>query len=170
TGFEQQDIVGMDDHPDLLGPDRPRLSSLRVERVAMRHAVGPAENAAGAVAHAIARGVADGRRGGLDHHFEDSAGAAAVSPGATGIGAEFVATKEQREAHFGDFEAAEFDAACRLPLAGARPAIAGRRGAAARPRLEEMPDKGFAGTRILALDGDAKAAAPAGHRAVRTGR
>ena len=63
------------------------------------------------------------------------------------IGAEFVALEEQRKAHLGDFEAAELDAARRLPLAGAGPAVAGRRGAAARPRLEEMPDERPAASR-----------------------
>ena len=64
---------------------------------------------------------------GLDHHLDDPAGAAAILPVAAGIGAELVAPEEQRKAHLGDFEAAELDAARRLPLAGARPAVADRR-------------------------------------------
>src|SRR5439155_15910079 len=49
-----------------------------------------------------------------------------------------------------------------------------RRGAAAGPSLAEVPDKRLAsrdvGAWVPALDRDAEAAAPAGHRAVGTGR
>src|SRR6202040_2963471 len=90
--------------------------------------------------------------------------------GTARIRTELVAAKEQRETHFGDFEAAELDPARRLPFAGTRPAVACRRGAAAGPGLEEMPDErltpGKIGARVLALDRDAEATAPAGHRAV----
>ncbi len=48
------------------------------ERIAMRHAVGAAEDAAGPVAHAVAGGVADRRLGGLDDHLDDPAGSAAI--------------------------------------------------------------------------------------------
>jgi hypothetical protein len=41
---------------------------------------------------------------------------------------------------------------------------------AARARMEKVPDEGTARARILALDRDAEAPAPAGHRAVRAGR
>src|SRR5215467_16270419 len=86
--------------------------------------------------------------------------------------------EKQWETYLGDFEAAEFDAARRLPFPTARPAVAGSGRAAARPRLEEMPDEGLAAgatvgsgsAGILALDRDAEAAAPAGHRAPGAGR
>src|SRR5215468_8249024 len=109
--------------------------------VAVRQAVDAAQNAAGAVAHAVARGVADCRLGGFDDHLDDAARPAAVFACSAGIGAEFVAAEEQREAHLGHFEAAEFDAAGGLPFAGSGPAVTGGRCAAARPRLEEMPDE-----------------------------
>ena len=81
-----------------------------------------------------------------------------------------MAAEEQREAHLGDFEAAEFDPAGGLPFTGAGPPVAGRRRPAARPRLKEMPDEWFTEPRVLALNRDAEAASPAGHRAVGTGR
>src|SRR5438105_15101981 len=86
--------------------------------------------------------------------------------------------EEQREAHFGDFEAAEFDPAGGLPFTAAGPAVAGRGRAAAGPRLKEMPDERLAAgpairpgrARVFALYRDAKAAAPAGHRTFGAGR
>src|SRR5947208_3493632 len=83
-------------------------------------------------------------------------------PRPAGIGAESVTGEEQREASLGDFESAELDPAGGLPFPGARPAVAGRRRPATGPRLEEMPDERFIGPRVLALDGDAEAASPAG--------
>ena len=58
-------------------------------------------------------------------------------------------------------------APCHSPAPG-QPSPAGR-GAAARPRLEHVPDEASAGARIAALDGDAEAPTPAGHRAIRAG-
>ena len=78
--------------------------------------------------------------------------------------------EEQREAHLGHFETAEFDPTGGLPFAGPGPAVARRRRSAAGPRLKEMPDERLIGSRILALDGDAETASPAGHRAVGAGR
>src|ERR1700730_2386789 len=82
--------------------------------------------------------------------------------------------EEQREAHLGHFEAAEFDPAGRLPLAGPRPAVARRRGAAAGSRLEKMPDERLAygniGARVRALAWDAETAAPASHCTLGAGR
>ena len=92
----------------------------------MRHAVGATEDAAGAITHAVAGGVANSRFGSLDDHLHDPAGTAAVLASATGIGAEFMAPEEQRETHLGDFEAAELDAACRLPLPRTGPAVTRR--------------------------------------------
>src|SRR5439155_23819413 len=172
--FENQPVAGADLEADFLGLDCARRTPLRMKRIAMRYAVGAAEAAAGAVAHAVAGGVADGRLGGLDHHLDYPARSAAILAGAAGIRAELVAAEEQREAHLCDLEAAELDPARRLPFAGTGPAVARRRGAAAGPRLEEVPDKRLAsrdvGAWVPALDRDAEAAAPAGHRAVGTGR
>src|SRR6202030_971715 len=56
-----------------------------------------------------------------------------------------------------------------IPLARAGPAVARRRGTAARPRLKHVPDEAALGARVAALDGDAKAPAPARHGAVRAG-
>src|SRR5207248_10685715 len=115
-------------------------------------------------------GVNDRRPRGLDDHLDDPARAAAELARAARIGAELVPAKEQRKAHLGDFEAAEFDPAGGLPFAGPGPAVAGGRGAAAWPRLKEVPDKRFVGARVLALDRDAKPSPPPGHRAVGAGR
>ncbi len=101
-------------------------SAVGIERVAVWQAVGAAEDAAGAVAHPVAGGVGDGRLGDLDDHLDDTAGPAAILAGAAGIGAEFVAAKEQRKAYFGHFETAELDPARGLPFAGAWPTVAGR--------------------------------------------
>src|SRR5258708_33681836 len=76
----------------------------------------------------------------------------------------------QRETRFRDLEAAEFQAADRMPLPDRRPAVAAWRGAAAGTRMEQVPDEAAAGARILALDRDAKPAAPSGHDAIRAGR
>src|SRR5579864_2195792 len=141
-----------------------------MEGVAVRLAVSAAEDAAGAMAHAFAGGVADCRLRGLYDHLDDAAGAAAVLAGAAGIRAELVRLEKQRETRLGHFEAAELDAASRVPFAGAGPAVAVRRGPAARTALEEMPKERPLRPRVLALDRDAEAAAPAGHRALRAGR
>src|SRR4029077_12748442 len=127
----------------------------------MRQAVRATEDPAGAVSHAVAGGVAERRLGGFDDHLDDPAGAAAIFALASGIGPELVAAEEQREAHFGHFEAAEFDPAGGLPFAGPRPAVAGWRRPAAGPRLEEVPDERLIGPRISALDFDGEGAPPA---------
>src|SRR6185312_491580 len=168
AGFDDEDVAGTDDDADLLGLDGAAPVA-RAQDVAVRLAVLAAEDAAGTVADAVARGVAERRLGDLDDHLEVAAGAAAELAVAAGIGAAFVAAEEEREAHFGDFQAAELDAARRLPLAAARPAIARRRGAAARSGLEEMPDELATVARVLTRDGYAEAAAPAGHGAVGAG-
>ena len=126
TRFEHQHITGVNDEANFLCLDRAQRLPIRIKRIAMWHTVDAAEDAAGAVTHAVAGGVADRRFGGLDDHLHDPAGTAAVFAGATGIGAEFVAAEEQREAHLGDFEAAELDAARRLPLARTGPAVTRR--------------------------------------------
>src|SRR5206468_10749453 len=122
------------------------------------------------VADALAGSVADRRLFGLDDHLDDAAGAAAILSGATRIGTELVAREKQREAHLGHLEAAELDAAGAVPFAGSGPAIAGDRGPAARPPLKEMPEERPLAARVLALDRDAKAAPPPGHRALGAGR
>src|SRR5205085_3960410 len=139
--LDQEAIARLDDQPGLLGLDRARRLTLGVQHVAVRRAVLAAQDAAGAVLHAVARGVADGGLGDLGDHFEHAARAAAILAVAARVGAELVLLEEQREAHLGDLEAAELDAAGGLPLAGARPAVARGRRTAARPRLEEMPDE-----------------------------
>ena len=126
----------------------------------MRPAVLAASHAAGAMAHAVARGVGDRGLGDLDRHLELGAGAAAQAAVAAAVRPELVAPEEQRKAHLGDLEAAELDAAGCLPLAGRRPAVARDRGAAAGPRLEQVPDERVAAARIGALDRDPKAPCP----------
>src|SRR3954463_12697245 len=76
--------------------------------------------------------------------------------------------EEQREARLGHLDAAEFQPADGMPLAGGGPAIAARTGAAARSCMEQVPDEIAAGAAgILALDRHAETAAPAAHGTVR---
>src|SRR5450755_3356700 len=100
-----------------------------------------AEHAAGAVAHAIAGGVRKRRLCGLHDQIKRDAEAAAELPVTAGTGAKFMMGKVQGESHLGDLDAAELDAADRMPFADRRPAVAARRGTAAGPRLKHVPDK-----------------------------
>ena len=102
----------------------------------MGRAVAAAENAAGAIAHAIPGGVADRGLLGFDDHFDDTASATAVFAVTPGIGAELVRSKEQREASFSDLEAAELDAAGSLPFRR-RPANRRLRARHRRPGVPE---------------------------------
>src|SRR4051812_35296157 len=122
----------------------------------VRRAVLAAQDAACAILHAVAGGVGDRRFRDLDREFEIAPRAAAKLPPAAAIRPELVPPEKQREANLRHFQAAELDAACGLPLACARPAVAGRRCPAARPRLEHVPDKRFAGSRVDALNGNAE--------------
>src|SRR5215467_1402191 len=119
------------------------------------------------MAHAVARGVALGGPGGFHAQPEHGTDAAAELPVALGVGAELVALEEEREARFCHFDAAELDPARGLAFARRLPAVAGRRGAAAAARVEEMPDERALSARVLARDGDAEAARPAGQGALR---
>ena len=121
------------------------------------------------MAEAVSGGVGDGVSIGLDHHFQVDAGTAAVFAVAAAIGPEFVGAEMQREAGLGHFDAAELQAARRVPLAGVVPAIAAGGRAAAGPGMEQVPDEGFAVARVLALNGDAQAPPPARHGFVGAG-
>src|SRR5215475_15873056 len=114
------------------------------------------------MAHAVARGVALGGLGCLHAQPEYGADAAAELPVALGVGAELVALEEERKARFRHFDATELDPARGLTLTRRLPAVARRRGAATAARVEEMPDERALGPRVLARDGDAEAARPAG--------
>src|SRR5262249_6918325 len=146
------------------------LASFRQQAIAMRRAVLAAQHAAGPVAHAFARGIAERGFLRLKHHVEGNAEPAAELAVAAGAGAEFMKAEVKRKAHFGDLDAAEFQAAHTVPLADRRITVAAGRGAAAGTGLEHVPDEIAAIARVLALDGDAEAAAPTGHGALRTGR
>src|ERR1700731_3542617 len=89
SGFEDQHIIRLDYQADFLGLDGPWRRSSGIEHIAVRQAVLAAEDAAGAVAHAVAGGVADRRLGGFDDHLDNPAGAAAEFAFTAGIGAEF---------------------------------------------------------------------------------
>ena len=135
----------------------------------MRLAVLAAEQAAGAVLDAVAGGVADRRLRRLDDHLELAAGTAAIAPVAAAVGAELVAAEEEREAHLVHLDAAELDAAGRLPLAAAgQPSPADEAPPPGRA-WNRCQMNGRVGARIDALDGDAEAPSPAGHRALRAG-
>src|ERR1044071_9182489 len=133
-----------------LGADHARRAAFGVQHVTMRHAIGAAENPAGAVARALAGGVGERRLLDLDRETEQSARAAAKRARAAGIRAELMAREEQRKARLGDFQAPELDAAGRMPLARAGPAVASGRSAAARARLKHVPDEAAVGVRIAA--------------------
>src|SRR5262249_43211501 len=117
-------VAGIDRDAGFLGADRARRAPGGMHEVTMRRAVGAAENSAGAVARAGAGGVGDRRLLRFDREREQPARAAAKGAVAPGIRAELVARKEQRKPRLGHFEAAELDAAGRMPLAGAGPAVA----------------------------------------------
>src|ERR1051326_6675328 len=134
----------------LLGADHARRAALGMQHVTMRRTVGAAENPAGAVARAVARRVGERRPVDLDREAEQPARAAAKPALAAGIRAELMARKEQGKARLGDFQAAELDAAGGMPLARAGPAVAPRRGAAARARLKHVPDEAALGLVLLA--------------------
>src|SRR5882757_6280154 len=135
----------------------------------MRLPVLAAEHAARAVPRAVTGSVAFGVLFRLQHQIQRDTEAAAILPVAARAGAKFMPAEMQREAHFGDLEAAEFEATDRMPLADRRPAVTARRGAAAGAGLKQMPDEAAPGARVFALDRDPEPAAPARHRAFRTG-
>src|SRR5262245_19356076 len=136
----------------------------------MGQAVLAAEQTVRRVAHAVTRGVGDRRF--LDIHPQAELGAdtTAMHSVAGRIGPELVALERQREPRLGHLDAAELDAAGRLPLAGCLPAVADGRRAAAGARVEHVPDERLSRPGIHALDRDPKATAPARHDALRTGR
>src|SRR5512145_239390 len=166
--LDEEHIAGLAPHPDFF---RLQLARMTVgeQAVAVRAPVLAASHAARPVPDAVARGVGARELPGLDDELQHRADAAAVAPLAPGVGQELVAAEEEREADLGDLQAAELDAARGLPLAGRRPAIPGRGGATAGPSLEHVPDEGAAGAGMGALQRDAEAPPPAGHRALRTG-
>src|SRR5665213_628598 len=133
----------------------------------MGNAVLAAEHAARSVARAVARGIAPRRLFGFQHQIERNAKAAAKPAVPARAGAIFVVTEIQGKPHLGDFDAAELDAADRMPFADRRPAVAAGGSAAAGPRLEHVPDEIPSRARILALDRDAEAAAPSRHGSLR---
>src|ERR1043166_6412562 len=120
-----------------LGADHARRAAGGVQNVMMRRAVGAAENPAGAMACAVAGGVGERWLLYLDRESEQPARLAAERAVAAGGRAGLMARKEQRKARLGDLQAAELDAAGRMPLARAGPAVARRRGAAPRARLTQ---------------------------------
>src|SRR5436190_18176993 len=98
-----------------------------------------AQYPAGTMARAVACRVCERWLFGFDHESEEPAWPAAKGAFSARIRPEFVTREEQWIPRLGDFQAAELDAAGRIPLARARPAVASRRGAAARPRLKHVP-------------------------------
>src|SRR5215813_1545493 len=160
-----EDGAGGNGNADLFGLEHTPLA-LGHHHVAVGQAVLAAEDAVGRMADAIARGVAPGGLGGLHAQSEDGADAAAELPVALRIGTELVTLEEEGEARLRHLDAAELDPACGLTLARGFPAVARRRGAAAAAGVEEMPDEGAPGARVLARDGDTEAARPAGEGAL----
>src|SRR4051794_29762790 len=147
---------------DFLGAQFARWAPFRQQTVAMRRAVLAAKHAARPVAHALAGGIAERGLCRLQHHVEGDAESAAKLTIAAGAGAEFVMTEVEREAHLGHFDAAELQAANAVPFADRGITVATRRCATTGPRLKHVPDEIAATPRVLALDGDTEAPAPAG--------
>ena len=76
-----------------------------------------AEHAAGAMTRAIARSIAARGFFSFQHEIKRNAETAAKLPVAAGPGAEFMMAEVQGKAHLGNLDAAEFDAADRVPFA-----------------------------------------------------
>src|SRR5262249_56774633 len=117
-----------------LGADHARRPAVGMQDVTMRRAVRAAENPAGTMARAVAGRVGERRLRDLDRETEQPARPAAKRALAAGIRTELMPRKEQRKARLGHFQAAELDAAGRMPFAAAGPAVARRRAAAAPRR------------------------------------
>src|SRR5262245_65605772 len=126
----------------------------------MRQAVLAAEQAVGRVAHAVTRGVGHGRLFDVHAQPQHRADAAAMHAVAGRIGTELVTLERQREPRLGDLDAAELDPARGLPLACGLPAVAGRARAAARPRVETVPDERLGRPRVYGIYCAQKVAAP----------
>src|SRR5262249_15303959 len=127
-----------------------------------------AERAVRRMPDAVARSIGHAGLPGLDFEPQDGPRAPAVLPVAERVGAELVVFEEQGEARLRHLDRAELDATGRLPLSRRLPAVARRRGAPARPSVEEVPDELAPRARIDALDGDAEAPPPARDDAVGT--
>src|SRR5215468_12749851 len=140
-GANLQTVAGMQFDADFLGAQLARRTPFRQQAIAMRHAVLAAEHAAGPVAHAFARGVAERGLFRLQHHVEGDAEPAAELPVAAGAGTEFVLAEVERKSHFGDFDAAEFQSAHAMPLADRGIAVTAGGCAAAGTGLEHVPDE-----------------------------
>src|SRR6266567_2466515 len=136
----------------------------------MRFAVFAAEHPAGTMTRAIARAIAARGLFGFQHEIKRNAKPAAKLPAAAGPGAEFVMAEVQGKTHLGNLDAAELEAADRVPLADRRPAVAAGRRAAARAGMKHVPDEIASGSRVFTLDRDPEAPAPSRHRALRAGR
>src|SRR5262249_19918490 len=158
--FDQEHVALADGHADFLGLQDARRAPVRFEPVAMRQPVLAPEQAVRRVAHAVAGGVGDRRLVDVDAQPEHGADAAPMHAVAGGIGTELVPLEREREARLGALDAAELDPAGRLSLARGLPAVAGRAGAAARPRVEHVPDERLARARVHPLDPDPEPAPP----------
>src|SRR5262245_64430348 len=134
-----QAVAGMQFDADFLGAQFTRRPVFRQQAIAMRHAVLAAKHTAGAVAHALARGVAERGLCRLQHHVEGDAEPTAELPVAAGAGTELVLAEVERKSHFGDFDAAEFQSAHAMPLADRGIAVAAGRCAAAGTGLKHVP-------------------------------
>src|SRR5258706_14712774 len=102
TRLDHQAVAWPDHQAGLLGADRPRRLAVGVQDVTVRRAVGAAQDAAGAVAHAVAGGVAERRLGDFRHDLEHPARAAPILAVAARVRAELMAREVQRETDPGD--------------------------------------------------------------------
>src|SRR5262245_11926617 len=109
--MDHQHITGRELHANLFCPQRTHAARLGMEHIVVRLTVRAAAKSARAVAHAVARRVADRALGGLDGELQLRAGATAILTGAARVRPQLMTDEVQREAHLGDLDAAELDAA-----------------------------------------------------------
>src|SRR5919106_3959385 len=169
-GFDEEDVAGPDRDTNLLGLQDAGRAAPGEQAVSMRLTVLAAEEAVGRVAHTVARGVGHAGLVDVDAQAQDRPHPTPVLAVAGRVGTELVVLERERKARFRDLDAAELDAAGRLALARRLPAVTDRGRSPTRPGMEHVPDERALGARVLTLDRDAEAPAPARERAVGTRR
>src|SRR5262245_17107128 len=104
-GLDQEHVALPDRHANLFRLQRANRSAARLEPIAMRQAILPAEQAVGSMADAVTGGVGHRRIFDVDPQAQHRADAAAMHAVAGGIRSELVALEGQRKARLGDLDA-----------------------------------------------------------------
>src|SRR5215207_2274875 len=126
------------------------------------------ENSCGSIANALTCGMGKARH--LDLEVHRGAQTAAILSVTARTGAELMGLEQKWKAGLGHFDAAELDAADRMPFARSRPAISGWGCPGPGTGVEHVPDEPATGARVFSCDRDAEAAPPPCHCPIRTGR